>query len=102
MTTITPETVERIARLARLRFTPNELAEFTGQFTQIVSYVEQLNEVDTDGVEPLEAIYDTVAPPREDEPGPPLSSAEALSNAPRRVETFFAVPKVLGGEGSGA
>ena len=102
MTNITPDTVEKIARLARLRFTPEELVEFAGQFSQIVSYVEQLNEVNTEGVEPLEAIYDSVAPPREDEPGPALTSAEALSNAPRRTEGFFAVPKVLGGEGSGA
>lgn len=94
--TITPEQIEHIARLARLRFTGEELAGFTAQFNQIVSYVEKLDEADTDGVEPMASLLETASVLRDDVPGEMLSSAEALSNAPRKTEGFFSVPKVVG------
>jgi aspartyl-tRNA(Asn)/glutamyl-tRNA(Gln) amidotransferase subunit C len=93
---MTQEDVRTVASLARLRFSDDELASFTTQFNQILAYVEKLNEVDTTGVEPMASVLDTHNVLRDDEPGPMLSSAEALANAPRKTEGFFSVPKVIG------
>ena len=59
-------------------------------------YVEKLNEVNTDGVEPMTRIVEEGVEAREDVVGPMLTQAEALKNAPKKVEGFFSVPKVLG------
>jgi len=96
MSHITPDQVQHIARLARLRFAPEDLAAFTAQFNQILTYVEKLNEAGTEGVEPMTSLLDVTNVLRDDEPGPMLSPAEALRNAPRKTEGFFAVPKVIG------
>jgi aspartyl-tRNA(Asn)/glutamyl-tRNA(Gln) amidotransferase subunit C len=93
---ISPEQIEYIAKLARLRFNPEELAGFTAQFNQIVEYVEKLNEADTEGVEPMASLLEESTWLREDLPGAMLSSAEALRNAPKKTEGFFSVPKVVG------
>jgi aspartyl-tRNA(Asn)/glutamyl-tRNA(Gln) amidotransferase subunit C len=96
MSAITSEQVEHIARLARLRFSSEELAGFTEQFNQIVSYVEKLNQVETTGIEPMASVLQSSGSLRDDEPGPMLSAAEALRNAPKKTEGFFSVPKVIG------
>lgn len=93
--TITPEQVAHVARLARLRFSDTELAGFTEQFNQIVDYIEQLKQVDVNDVPPMEFVHGTTNVLRDDEPGPLLTPAEALQNAPGRTEGFFSVPKVL-------
>jgi aspartyl-tRNA(Asn)/glutamyl-tRNA(Gln) amidotransferase subunit C len=93
---VTPDQIEYIARLARLRFTAEELAGFTPQFNQIVEYVEKLNEADTAGVEPMASLIEETTSLRADEPGPMLTAAEALRNAPKKTEGFFSVPKVVG------
>jgi aspartyl-tRNA(Asn)/glutamyl-tRNA(Gln) amidotransferase subunit C len=93
---MTQEDVRTVASLARLRFSDDELASFTTQFNQILAYVEKLNEVDTTGVEPMTSVLETHNVLRDDEPGPMLSAAEALANAPRKTEGFFTVPKVIG------
>jgi aspartyl-tRNA(Asn)/glutamyl-tRNA(Gln) amidotransferase subunit C len=95
MKSIPTEQIEHIARLARLRFEPDELQGFTAQFNQILAYVEKLGEVDTTGVEPMTGIISGESTLREDEPGPTLSPAEALRNAPKKKEGFFSVPKVI-------
>jgi aspartyl-tRNA(Asn)/glutamyl-tRNA(Gln) amidotransferase subunit C len=95
-TTIDTDQVRHIARLARLRFTEQEITDFTLGFNQIVAYVDKLNEAPTDGVEPMESLLDVVNVLRDDEPGPMLTSAEALQNAPEKIEGFFGVPKVIG------
>lgn len=94
-TIITPEQVAHIARLARLRFSDDELAGFTERFNQIIDYIEQLKQVDVSGVQPMEFVHGTTNVLRDDEPGPLLSTTEALLNAPRKTEGFFSVPKVL-------
>lgn len=94
--TITPEQIAYIAKLARLRFSADELAGFTAQFNQILEYVEHLSEADTTDVEPMTSLLETTSPLREDIPGPMVSPAEALSNAPKKTEGFFSVPKVVG------
>jgi aspartyl-tRNA(Asn)/glutamyl-tRNA(Gln) amidotransferase subunit C len=96
MSAITKEQIQHVARLARLRFTPDELANFSEQFNQIVTYVEKLNEVKTEGIEPLASVLEVVDTLRPDEPGPLLSPAQALLNAPKKTEGFFSVPKVIG------
>ncbi len=93
---ITPEEIQRIATLAKLRFSEEQLEGFTAQFNQILQYVEKLEEVDTEGVDPMASVLDTTNVLRDDEPGPMLTPAEALANAPKKTEGFFSVPKVLG------
>lgn len=93
---VTSDQIEHIARLARLRFTQDELVGFTARFNQIVEYVEKLNQADTTGVEPMESLFEDTSRLREDVPGPMLSPAEALRNAPKKTEGFFSVPKVIG------
>lgn len=93
---ISREEIAYIARLAKLRFTDEELNAFAGQFNRIVAYVEKLNEVDTEGVEPMARLMAEAVPLRSDEPGPMLDPAEALRNAPKKTEGFFSVPKVIG------
>lgn len=93
---VTREEVERIAGLARLRFSEEELESFTEGFDRIVAYVEKLDEVDTTGVEPMARAATDQTEPRADEVGEMLEPAEALKNAPQKTEGFFRVPKVLG------
>jgi len=92
---VSPDHVGHVARLARLRLAPDDLELFTAQFNQILAYVTKLESVDVTGVEPMESVLESANVLRDDEPGPHLSTAEALSNAPRKTEGFFSVPKVL-------
>ncbi len=96
---ISREEVVKMARLARLNFSGQELDEFVPQFREIIDYVDHLEELPTEGVEPL---YQALAPQdqqrelRPDEVHPSLSSEEALQNAPDAKEGQFRVPKVIG------
>lgn len=90
--------VEHIAELARLKFTEEELDNFTGQLNEILAYVEKLNELDTEKVEPLSHPIEGSNVFREDEVKPSISTEDALKNAPKKDEQFFHVPKVIGGE----
>jgi aspartyl-tRNA(Asn)/glutamyl-tRNA(Gln) amidotransferase subunit C len=87
--------VQAVASLARLDLTAAELEVMTGQLNRIVEYVGLLQELDTDGVEPLAHPLAVVNVFRADEPRPSLSVDEALANAPRRRDDFYAVPAVL-------
>ena len=92
---LTEEEVRKVARLARLKCSEQEIRMFTAQLGAILEYVAQLEQVDTSAVEPLAhclAIHNVF---REDEPGVSLSNEEALANAPQRDGEFFALPKVL-------
>ncbi len=93
---VTIKDVAYIAELARLRFTPEEQEKMTREMNMILHYVEKLNQVDTEGVEPLSGIHDLSNVLREDVERPSLSNAEALKNAPDRQDRFFKVPKVIG------
>jgi aspartyl-tRNA(Asn)/glutamyl-tRNA(Gln) amidotransferase subunit C len=95
MNSLPIDQIEHIARLARLRFEAGELQEFAEQFNQIVAYVEKLDRADTEGVEPMTGILQESRIVRDDEPGPTLSPAEALRNAPKKRDGFFSVPKVI-------
>jgi aspartyl-tRNA(Asn)/glutamyl-tRNA(Gln) amidotransferase subunit C len=89
--------VRRVARLARLRLSPEEETAFAGQLSAILDHVAQLGELDVSGVEPMTHALaaDDGAPLRADAPAPCLSPDQALANAPARQETCFKVPRIL-------
>jgi aspartyl-tRNA(Asn)/glutamyl-tRNA(Gln) amidotransferase subunit C len=91
------EEVRRIAALARLRLSPEEERTFAEQLSAILAHVEQLEELDVSGVEPMtHALAAGEAPAlRADEPRPSLEPGEALANAPAREGTFFKVPRII-------
>jgi aspartyl-tRNA(Asn)/glutamyl-tRNA(Gln) amidotransferase subunit C len=87
--------VAKVAILARLRLSPEELETFTGQLNSIVDYVAQLQELDTTGVEPLAHGIELRNVFRDDVRGPALERELALANAPQRNQGSFLVPAVL-------
>ena len=91
--------VRKIAALAHLEITDDEVALYTPQMAEIVKYVEQLNELDTGSVEPmLGGLTDEgeeTAAMRDDQPRPSVTQDEALAEAPAAVAGHFQVPKVL-------
>ena len=93
---VTLKDVKHIAELARLEFSNEELENFTHQLNQILEYVEKLNELDTENVEPLSHPIEGNNAFREDELKPSISREEALKNAPDSDDKFFKVPKVIG------
>lgn len=95
-TTLTRAEVTRIAELARLELTPDELDLFTRQLGDILGYVEQIRGLDTSGVEATSHVS-LQAVERADEPVPSLPRAEALDNAPDAAPEagLFKVPRVL-------
>jgi len=93
---VTTKDVAYIAELARLSFSEPEMEKMTNELNAILHYVEKLDEVDTDGVEPLSSIHDQVNVLRDDEKRESITNEEALMNAPERLDRFFRVPKVIG------
>ncbi len=92
---VTIKDVEHIAELARLKFNEKELENFTHQLNEILSYVEKLNELDTENVEPLSHPVESSNIFREDVVKPSVNREDALRNAPDKNEAFFKVPKVI-------
>ncbi len=92
---LTRADVIKVASLARLEFSESELAEFTEQLAKIVTFVEQLGEVDTSGVEPLAHPVEVHSVVRADEQREGLSRESALANAPNHDDEFFLVPPVM-------
>lgn len=86
---------EHIAHLARLRLTAAEKEKFGAQLNNILTYVEKLNEPDTNGVEPTSHVLALSDVMREDKARASLSKNEALMNAPDRNENFYRVPKII-------
>jgi aspartyl-tRNA(Asn)/glutamyl-tRNA(Gln) amidotransferase subunit C len=89
------DTVRRIAHLARIRVPDENLPALAGELEQILGWVEQLSEVDTDGVEPMTSVADMTQPMREDEVTDGDCRDKILANAPGGVGDYFAVPKVV-------
>ncbi len=87
--------IERLAGLARLKLSEEEVAEFQQDLGRILAFVEELNELDLEGVEPLEYITANRNILRADEPRLELDKADALKNAPLHDSDYFKVPKVL-------
>jgi len=92
---ITTEDVKYIASLAKLKFTEEELESFTKEFNEILSYMDTLNEADTENVEPLTHPLQGETMLREDIIRPGSTQDEALKNAPDTDGVFFRVPKII-------
>ena len=92
---VTAETVRHVAKLARIAMTDAEIAELVPELNQILGWVDQLAEVDTDGVEPLTAVIDLKLRLREDVVNDGDVRDRILLNAPDAQHGFFAVPKVI-------
>ena len=88
-------TVARIATLARIKLPEAELAHLAGELSQIMSWIEQLNEVDTTGVEPMSGGAAMTLPMRDDAVTDGDCRDEILANAPETAHGFFTVPKVV-------
>lgn len=94
---ITLQDVERIARLAHLQFTDNELERLRGELDGILDYIDKLRELPTETLEPASGVTGgPIAPMRDDVPAATLSVEEALSNAPESGRGHFKVPRVIG------
>lgn len=87
--------VAKVAVLARLRVSPDELQMFTGQLNSIMDYVAELQQPDTEGVLPLAHGIEVRNVFRDDVRGPALPREAALANAPKRNQESFLVPAVL-------
>jgi aspartyl-tRNA(Asn)/glutamyl-tRNA(Gln) amidotransferase subunit C len=87
--------VDKLAHLARLKFDDAEKQEIKTDLQRMIVFVEKLNELDLEGVEPLLHMSDEVNVLREDEVKGSVSRSEALKNAPMHDEQFFKVPKVI-------
>ena len=92
---LSAEDIAKVALLARLRIAPEALETYTEQINEIIHYVEQLQQVEVSGVEPLAHGVEVRNVFREDRRADSLPREEALSNAPKRNHEAFLVPAVL-------
>ena len=88
-------TINKISKLARIRLSEEEAKDLLKDMNSILDWVEQLNEVNTDSVEPLANISSSILPQRKDEAKDINSTDEILKNSPDKLEGYFAVPKVV-------
>lgn len=95
---LTTDEVRYVADLANLRLSDEEIVRMSHDLGDILTYIEQLNELDTKAVEPMaQVLYeaDETATLREDRPHSPLTNDEALANAPLSGAGYYKVPKVI-------
>jgi aspartyl-tRNA(Asn)/glutamyl-tRNA(Gln) amidotransferase subunit C len=92
---VTNEQVRHIARLARIAMSEEEIEKLVPELNNILGWVEQLGEVNTDGIEPLTAVIDLKQRLRDDIVNDGNIRDEILANAPEAQHGFFAVPKVI-------
>ena len=93
---ITDEVVDHISHLARLEFEGDKKVAIKEDMERILSFIEKLQELDTENVEPLIFMSDEVNVLREDVAVDSLTQEQALSNAPKKDSDYFRIPKVLG------
>lgn len=92
---IDKEALHKIAHLARLELNPDTETSMMASLEGVLTWMEQLNEIDTTGVEPLIHISQEMNVMREDVAMQTISHEQGLANAPKRDEQFFRVPKVI-------
>jgi aspartyl-tRNA(Asn)/glutamyl-tRNA(Gln) amidotransferase subunit C len=92
---ISKEEIEHIALLARLSLPEEEKELFGSQLSNILDYMEKLNELDTKGIEPTSHVLPLSNVMRDDAPRPSIPKEEALTNAPDHTEKFYRVPKII-------
>ena len=90
---ITRDDVKKIARLSRIRVEEAQLDHMAGELNGILGWIEQLQEVDVEGVEPMTSAVSMEAPKRADEVTDGGIRDEVLSNAPKEEDGFFVVPR---------
>lgn len=88
-------TVKKVAKLSRLALDDEQIHKFAEQMSGILEYIEKLNELNTDDIEPLAHCLPIQNALREDTPAPSLGTEKVLANAPERDENHFLVPKIL-------
>ena len=89
------DTVKRVARLARIAVTDEDAGRMTGELNAILGFVEQLNEVDVEGVEPMTSVIPIEMKKRQDMVTDGSKADDIVANAPATDENFFVVPKVV-------
>ena len=89
------QTVKRVARLARIAVSAEDAERMTGELNAILGFVEQLNEVDVSGVEPMTSVTPMEMKKRQDAVTDGNKAADIVANAPATEENFFLVPKVV-------
>lgn len=92
---IDKNTVKKVGRLARIRISDEEIDVLSGELNKILAMIEQLNEVKTDGVEPMTSVIEMQMPAREDKVTDGGICEKILANAPEQTAGFFVVPKVV-------
>ncbi|GAA0497523.1 Asp-tRNA(Asn)/Glu-tRNA(Gln) amidotransferase subunit GatC [Salinibacillus aidingensis] len=95
MDDISKDQVKHVANLARLAITEEEAEKLTDELGSIIKFAEQLNELDTENVEPTTHVLDLKNVMRKDEPKQWLTQEEALKNAPDKKDGQFRVPSIL-------
>ena len=92
---ITRKDVEKLAHLSRLELTEEELIAMESDMNKMLQFVEKINELDLEGIEPLAYMSDEVNVLRNDEVKQDITHDEALKNAPDKDTDYFRVPKVI-------
>ena len=95
MTKITPSDVRKVAELARLNLPEDQIETYTVELEEILSYVEQLQEIDTNNIPPTSRAVEVTNVMREDYVEVKCSREDILDQAPHREGDFFRVPKIL-------
>ena len=95
MTKISSSDVRKVAQLARLELPEDQIDTYTGQLEEILSYVNQLQEIDTQNVAPTSRAVEVVNAMREDVVDVNCSREDILNQSPHREGDFFRVPKIL-------
>jgi aspartyl-tRNA(Asn)/glutamyl-tRNA(Gln) amidotransferase subunit C len=95
---LTEQDIRRVAELANLALTDDEVARMARDLSGVLTHIDKLNELDTEGIEPMaQVLFDAggTATLREDRERPPLGNHDALANAPVAGSGYFKVPKVF-------
>lgn len=87
--------IDHVALLARLKLDENEKELFSRQVGDVIEYIDKLNELDTDGIEPTAHVFPIKNVFREDELKDSLPRNKALQNAPEKEDGFYRVPKII-------
>lgn len=90
---VTKDDVRKVARLSRIAVPEDKIEGLVDELNGIMGWIEQLNEVDVEGVEPLTSVVEASLPMRQDEISDGNRRDEVLANAPKSDEGFFVVPR---------
>ena len=92
---VTPDDVRKVARLSRIKISDERVEPMAQELNGILNWIEQLNEVDVEGIEPMTSVVEMNLPMRADEVTDGNRPEDVLANAPDSADGFFVVPKVV-------